>query len=558
MNTSKALIGCLLALACLGAPISAVAEQTSDAPSFGEIVDVRVVNLEAVVTQKGKRVEGLDRDSFRLLVDGQEVPIEYFTEVRGGRAVDSADSAAAVPALEPGATLGTRYLVFIDDFFAVPAYRNQALRALSKQLSLLGPADQMAIVAFDGRRVEMLSSWTRSLMQLSSALEAARQRTAFGLQRQSEQRRVDNLTRLDLRANRRNFDVPGDLSLYDSRFGSLVRPGFYPYGDYDLSYEEEVDWQVSRVIQGATSALRAFARPPGRKVMLLLSGGWPAVTLGRAALNGYGLRDPRLFDPLVDTANRLGYTLYPVDLNTETGILASSAEYGDVLEANLASRRRQARDGWEEDALYYLAETTGGRASVDGARDRALERVVEDTRSFYWLGFSPTWKQDDQRHRVELQMRVKGLEARTRDSFSDLSLQSEVTMMVESAQLFELELPGQGSLGVSFGEPVKAGFKKVALPVRLEIPLDRIRLLPVADGYSANLELRVAATDDDGGSSEIPIVAVALHGDAPPAAGETAVFETELKLRSRPHRLLLSIYDPASGSLLSERIDLAL
>ena len=34
------------------------------------------------------------------------------------------------------------------------------------------------------------------------------------------------------------------------------------------------------MVQGASSALRACARPSGRTVMLLLSGGWPAAGLG--------------------------------------------------------------------------------------------------------------------------------------------------------------------------------------------------------------------------------------------------------------------------------------
>ena len=454
-----------------------------------------------------------------------------------------------MPTVEPGAQVGTRYLVFVDDYFAIPAYRNRALRELSGQLALLGPEDRMAIVAFDGRQVKMLSSWTRSLVQLQSALDEARERTAFGLQRQSERRRVDNLARL---ADR------GSLRFFDPRFSSLTRSDLYPLGGIDRSFEEELSWQVSQVVQGATSALRAFARPPGRKVMLLLSGGWPAISLDSTSLVGYGLRDFQVFNPLIDTANRLGYTLYPVDLNSESGILESSAEYGGLLEAELASNHRRVRDSWEEDALYYLAESTGGRAAIDGARNRALERVIDDTRSFYWLGFTPTWNQDDRRHRVELEILGKGMKARTRDSFSDLSVQSEITMMVESAQRFDLGLPGQGSLGVSFGQPTKAGFKKVALPLRLEIPLDQIRLLPVAGGYSAKLELRVAATDDDGGSADIPIVPVELRAEDTPAEGGVAVFETQLKLRSKPHRLLLSLYDPASGKLFSERVELAL
>jgi hypothetical protein len=47
-----------------------------------------VVNLEVVVTDRdGLPVTGLTAGDFRLLVDGGETPIRYFTEVRGGDAV---------------------------------------------------------------------------------------------------------------------------------------------------------------------------------------------------------------------------------------------------------------------------------------------------------------------------------------------------------------------------------------------------------------------------------------------------------------------------------------
>ena len=48
------------------------------------------------------------------------------------------------------------------------------------------------------------------------------------------------------------------------------------------------------------------------------------------------------------------------------------------------------------------------------------------------------------------------------------------------------------------------------------------------------------------------------RGEAAPALGQTAVYETSLKLRRRPHRLLISLYDAASGSLLSQRVDFIL
>ena len=49
---------------------------------------------------------------------------------------------------------------------------------------------------------------------------------------------------------------------------------------FDMDIEErmradEITSQVERAVLAATSALRSFANPPGRKVMLLFSGGWP-------------------------------------------------------------------------------------------------------------------------------------------------------------------------------------------------------------------------------------------------------------------------------------------
>src|SRR6187551_1641212 len=79
----------LMAFSILAA-LPALAQQQSAEPesAFGEQIDVRVVNVEVVVTDKqGNRVTGLGPGDFRLRVDGKEAPIQYFTEVRGGQAI---------------------------------------------------------------------------------------------------------------------------------------------------------------------------------------------------------------------------------------------------------------------------------------------------------------------------------------------------------------------------------------------------------------------------------------------------------------------------------------
>ncbi|MCP3963554.1 MAG: VWA domain-containing protein [bacterium] len=545
----------LIVAGLLAVPAFAPADQ---APSFGEIVDVRVINVEAVVTDNGQRVTDLGPEDFRLLVDGEEVPVEYFTEVRAGRAVtgDESDEAFALPALEPGEAVGTRYLVFIDDYFAVPSYRNRVLGDLAEQLPLMAADDRMAIVAFDGTEVVMLSSWTRSLADLGAALDRATKRRAYGLQRLSEQRQFDSVERFRGRGAR------------GTRFASTAfastRRGFLTLDEIERQRALEVADQVERVADAATSALRAFARPPGRKVMLLYSGGWPSSIPSWVAgtfepVLGEGRLDElRPFDSLTETANRLGYTIYAADLNGLDRESFGSAELGSLLDNALAADRSFSREQLEEDTLFRLARATGGRAFIDGASHTALERAVEDTRSYYWLGFSPAWQENDEQHRVEVEVARKGLKVRSRDGFADLSRDSELTMMVESAQLFDLPLLGESNLAVSFGEPTGAGFKKVLLPVRVEIPLDYVTLLAESGGLAGELEMRVAAIDEGGDRADISMVPVAIRGTESSASGQVAVFETQLKLRRQPHRLLISLYDPPSGNMLSKRVEVSL
>src|SRR3954454_7568785 len=91
---------CVLLLALLAlAPGARAADDTP--PSFGESIDVRVVNVEAVVTDRqGHRVSGLKPEDFRLRVDGKEVPVEYFNEVRDGEALPAAPEAASAEAAQ--------------------------------------------------------------------------------------------------------------------------------------------------------------------------------------------------------------------------------------------------------------------------------------------------------------------------------------------------------------------------------------------------------------------------------------------------------------------------
>ncbi|HEX5714943.1 MAG TPA: VWA domain-containing protein [Thermoanaerobaculia bacterium] len=158
---------------------------------------------------------------------------------------------------------------------------------------------------------------------------------------------------------------------------------------------ESLTRSATWVADAAATAMRSISPAPGRKAMLALSGGWPA---------GPSLQ-------LVRDANRLGYTLYPVDV--------------PALE----------KERTPEETLLALAEATGGQAALASNRLDALERAEEDTRSYYLLGISPVWQADDRDHLIELEVRRPGLDVRARHGFPDVSPATLAEMETEDLLL---------------------------------------------------------------------------------------------------------------------------
>ncbi|KAB2963887.1 MAG: VWA domain-containing protein [Thermoanaerobaculia bacterium] len=546
---AKSLVAALLA--GVGAAVAAAQTPAAQAPVFGEIVEVRVVNLEVVVTDRdGLPVTGLAAGDFRLLVDGEEVPVAYFTEVRGGQAIEGGGAAtegavAGVPDLVPGTPVGTSYLVFIDDYFSIARDRNRVLAALAQDLSRLGPEDRMAIVAWDGSGLEMLSTWSGSSNELERALQKAQRRRAHGLARESERKTfLGGLTRRG---------QPGTFA--------RGRPLDNRLEIDELRYAEMLENQLRNVSSAAAAALRGFANPPGRKVMLLLSGGWPydipefvTQQSGRVIVESQVEHGSKLFAPVVETSNRLGYTVYAVDvpgLGNEAGIDASEAEApapGDgfgpfVRESNL------------QYTLQHVAAQTGGRALLNATRTTVLASAAADTRTYYWLGFVPAWQGDDRARKIDVEVRRADLRVRSRASYLDSSRGREVSMAVESALMFG-GASNMRPLALSVSRPVRASIGTMRVGIELNVPAGELTLLPVGQQQVAQLELRVAAIDEHGGRSEVTVLPVRLVLDAVPPPGQLVGYRTLLELRKARNRIAVALYDPAAGTIWSKTVEI--
>jgi VWFA-related protein len=484
-----------IALAGLSLAFPAIAEQPeAGIPVIGETIDVRVVNVEAVVTApSGQRVPGLSTADFHLLVDGREVPVEYFAEITEGKSVQADKAPVAA-----GEAVGRNYLIYLDDSFSLANRRNDILGKLERDLALLGPADRMAILAFDGARLSVLCPWTGDAKTLRDALAVARQRPALGAEMLAHQRKLQRDVDWVLDNKDSIEDYAANIEAMSHRISGEARS------------------QLGKTADAAAAALRGFETPPGRKVMLMLSGAW---SLSVAA---------RLYGPVVQAANQLGYTVYPVEASQS--------------------------DATEDTGLDLLARATGGRLLIP-ANDAVFREAAADSGTYYWLGFTPAWKADDRGHSVTVEVRRPGLAVRSRNGFSDLSRTTEAAMKAESVLLFGGKTDDRRLL-VTLGEPVRRS-GAFEIPVTLGVPVEALALTAKGKGYFAVLPLAISTEEADGRRANLSGPHLKVQIAALPQAGTYARFQTVVRLRDPKQRLIFSIHDAVSGHALWGQAQLA-
>ena len=502
---------------------------------FGEEIDVRVVNLEVVVEDRsGNRVSGLEADDFRIFVDDLEVGVDYFTEILENRAVESRGGEAP-PAIGEGDSVPTNYLLFVDDDHTHVTFRRPVVRGFVNQLANLGLRDQVAVVVQSRRRLQVLSPFTTDRRRTRAALaELERGRPFGGLLRSPrliDQSRFAQDTQGGLAPGAR-FDEDLTSVAADLPFTAMDLPSAASEARAE-SLARDLEFSVTAV----SSTMRSLDVPEGRKVLLLLAGDWPVGSF-RLAGQGIGLRsDWSILDALIDTANVLGYTVYPVD-----------------------QQRRPSLMRWQN--LRQIAEQTGGRAYVAGANLGALRRVSEDTSNYYWLGFVPEYRRDDRAHEVRVELRRPGLRVRSRSGYVDLSRRAEADMETQGRLLFpdETRTHGEPVLRVEIGEPEPTGpfRRKMLVPVTVQIPVGHFPVFPFEGRFLARLELRFAVVDRNGQQARIPVIPLSLAGESQPAPDAVVPYDTVLTLRRRPHDLLVSVHDPVSRQTVSVRTQVRL
>jgi len=586
-----ALLTLSVAAASLGAaapPSSPKSPPAQSLTAFGEVVEVNVVNVDVYATdKKGQRVNDLRQGDFELLEDGKPVPITNFTPVRGPAPAAAAIAAApGVPAAEGVAVPKApedawNLVVYVDDFNIQPPHRTRALRQLREFLShSLSPGDRAMLVSYD-LGLKIRQPFTSDPAALDAALKEVETAAVHGPEIESGRRHAftDMMTIHEMSLADPVDPVPCPIN--------IVTPAHI----YASARRDE----VLRSLAALTSLVNSLSGVPGRKAVLHVSDGLPAVPgeelfqflmelCGGSGTSGMdGVYDARSFGSkayqaasqapsdsqsysvakqlatLVAHANAHQVTLYTLQASGVTGTDASDASFGPNERLFQLPSIGSALRASLQESLQTLAEGTGGKAILNANDLRAdLAGLREDFSTFYSLGYTPAHNGDGKEHRIEVRAKRSGIRLRYRESYRDKPVAEKAFDRTLAALLYGIE-DNPLEIALEIGEQTPGPSGSVSVPIRLRIPLHKLAILNRDQTYEGALRVLVATRGDDGRSAPMRQVAVPIkipRKEVLNALGQSYLYTLTLHLAPGQNQVALGVRDEiaATTSYLSRAV----
>jgi VWFA-related protein len=536
----------LLRLLLLVAPALALAQapapQEPPAPVFRETVEVRVMDLDVSVTDsKGKPIGDLKKEDFAVKVDGQAVPIDYFTRIEEGT-IHAPDMATASPdrvlaeyRKGPDAYVPRHFLIYFDLGNLSLQSRKRGLEAVRDLVTRFGPSDSARVVSFD-RQPTILSEWTSRKETLLSALDKI-QSSGVGMSRlimeQQTLREIDSTPRRGGRGSSRQF---------------LVH-----------SYAEEERAALQILLKDMHAELATLSPLPGKKAFVYVSGGFdmqPGYAMSQYAagisLSSFDVRNmSQEVDAIVKRANSSDVTFYSLDARglTPEGVSASQDDPLLMRPGVSFIARQDSQAG-----LVDLARQTGGFALLDtNDLKTGVTRVYEDTSTYYSIGINISKLPGTGYRNVRVDVSRPGMTVRARRGFlprSTMDRGRDVTQATLRSNAEYRSIPVELKIAQA-----KKAKKYYELPILISVPASALTFIREANGGRAVADIYIGAIDDKGYASDIghDQATFNLPNGAPP---DTPLkYQTKLQIRKGNMRIAVNVQDRETGKMGTAKAD---
>lgn len=532
--------------------------QESAIPGLIESVDIRVINVDVVVTdRKGNLVRGLTIDDFQVLENGRPVKLTNFYEVLGdgttAQPVQTAELPAS-PAPAPTATpeeipenMKRRIVFYVDNLSMHPFNRNRVFDSMKTfARETLRPGDE-AMIATWNRSMKVRVPFTSDAKQIEQTLDVIAGESAFGVHNLSEKRQIE-----------------GQIREARSQSEAVIAA---------RSYAQSVEHDLRQSVSSLNALMSTLAGVDGKKILVLTSEGFPmqpgremfayiddisrekASSWGRTGsslIEGMSFDSTNVIQTVAKTANANGITLYTL----HAGGLVANTEGSAENARPMSMITQQAALSNSTDSLHLLASMTGGLATTSTNNFKgAFEQIQRDLSGYYSLGYRSGTERVDRQRTLDVKMKNRNYVARSRRSFVEKSIPTEMNDRVVANLFYDSKANDMKVLFTS-RQPVAVDNGLFRVPVDVRIPMDSLTLFPQGELFVGGFSVYVVVANKDGDMSDVN---TQNHQIRVPAteiaetAGKFYTYTVDLVMERGRNRISIGVLDEVSKQTGFER-----
>jgi len=479
--------------------------QPGDIPKLTESIDIRVINVDVVVTdKKGNPVTGLTKDDFEIYENGVLKPISNFYEVtaKPEPAVPPVTKAEATPAPLPvkphvdeiPETQKRRIIIYIDNLSLAPFNRNRVFKQMKEFITqVMRPGDEAMLATFN-RSMKVRVPFTRDPVQIQTTLDIILGESAMGGSNKSERKQTEDQIR--------------DAQSYGEALATA------------RTYAESVENDLRQSQEALTGLMTTLAGVEGKKVLVLTSEGFPMQpgremfafldeeardknwTNGTSSmLEGMVFDSHDLIRNIAKTANANGITMYTIHAAGLGADNENSAENARPTSFNVSQTALMNTT----DSMQMMAEMTGGVASIQTNNyTLAFDRIRKDLDSYYSLGYRGGTERVDRQRTLQVRTKNRAYQVRSRQTFVEKSTFTEMNDRVIANLLYRTKTNELNVL-LKTNQPIPTEDEDLLrVPVDVEIPMDSLTFLPQGDiDFVGGFDVYVVVANKDGDMSDV-------------------------------------------------------
>ncbi len=489
---------------------------------------VRLVLVDVVATDKeGNFTSDLKKDDLEVYEDGKRMTVNSFELILFEKQ-DILEEEKQIAKPGQGFVRKKRFFVIFDSINTIQRMIDRSKQSILENLiSLIEQGREIMVFELsETEGMKILQPFTSEEKLIAQAIDKAS--GSIWIEKSAEA-----------------LSVPSILSQSDLSLAPRDGVGF-DVEKFQKSQQHMYEFQsrsrFAKSINSFLAVMNVIKDYPGRKSVLLISGGFPALsfeqiyagegiesTLPIAQVSAAKILDPfkvlqktksrdgdQIFSDLIRFANSHNITFYTMDPDNYLRYVLPDIAYDNFprkihsLNSTVVDNIAEIKKN-EQSNLKYFAKDTGGTSLLGEKKFENFEKVVSrDLGNYYELSYSPKKKTADGKyHKIEVKIRKPDVEISFRKGYFDYTDEQKESLLFSSAS-YNPSLFKEISFEAKANTIVK-GEDKYILWFTVALPMKKIITEDYDWGRSKILKLGIWIDETDGESSlksemAIPIV----------------------------------------------------